>query len=435
MTDIKSEQDLDVSAQPEMADETELVAEHTDVPSEATVAADGEPVGQELADAVGEAHEAELTSLDSAQPAEEPAEGDDAETAVLSDESLGIDELVQRTDGEAQEPAAPAVFEQDENGLPMAHEAASDVSFAEAAQELTPDAPPAELTEEEKSELREALRALVFVADKPAKLHDLARATEKPVEQVRMLLDELRDRSADDGVRLQEVAEGWVLRTHPRFASYVMDLTGQKPVKLSRAQVETLAILAYRQPITRPEIDEIRGVDSGAVLKVLLERDLIRILGKRDEPGRPILYGTTKHFLEFFGLRSLRDMPTLREFTELSDDSRRVAESKLGENFDAPPPVSEAAEPVSTSVAADDREVEETFDDEDGLDPSAVAEESHDEEQGDTTDADELHGDDDDDDGEVEAGDARRHEAKVIDLTDWQPPPVEDGIDDDEPEA
>ena len=102
-------------------------------------------------------------------------------------------------------------------------------------------------------------------------------------------------------------------------------------MRLTRAQVETLAIIAYRQPITRPEVDDVRGVDSGPVLKLLLERDLVRILGKRDEPGRPLIYGTTSHFLEFFGLKSLKDLPTLREFTELSDESRADFEDELGE--------------------------------------------------------------------------------------------------------
>ena len=88
----------------------------------------------------------------------------------------------------------------------------------------------------------------------------------------------------------------------------------QKPVRLSRALLETLAICAYRQPITRPEIDEIRGVDSGGTLKTLIDRALVRILGKKEEPGRPMLYGTTKEFLEFFNLRDLKDLPTLREY-------------------------------------------------------------------------------------------------------------------------
>src|SRR5262249_15153441 len=89
--------------------------------------------------------------------------------------------------------------------------------------------------------------------------------------------------------------------------------------------------VAYRQPITRPEIDEVRGVDSGAVLKSLLERELVRILGKKEEPGRPMLYGTTAEFLQFFGLKQLGDLPTLREFTELSDESRRAYEREMGE--------------------------------------------------------------------------------------------------------
>jgi segregation and condensation protein B len=92
--------------------------------------------------------------------------------------------------------------------------------------------------------------------------------------------------------------------------------------------------MAYRQPITRPEVDDIRGVDSGPVIKGLLERDLIKILGKKDEPGRPMLYGTTTEFLELFNMRSLQDLPTLKEFTELTDDSRRRFEKSLGE--DAP---------------------------------------------------------------------------------------------------
>ena len=133
------------------------------------------------------------------------------------------------------------------------------------------------------------------------------------------------------GIVLDEVAGGWLFRTSAKYAPFVRDLAGEKPVRLTRAQVETLAIAAYRQPITRPEIDEIRGVDSGATLKLLLERDLLRILGKKDEPGRPLLYGTTTQFLEFFGLKSLKDLPTLKEFTELSEESRQVAEAELGD--------------------------------------------------------------------------------------------------------
>jgi segregation and condensation protein B len=105
---------------------------------------------------------------------------------------------------------------------------------------------------------------------------------------------------------------------------------------MTRAQLETLAIVAYRQPLTRPEVDDIRGVDSGPVLKTLLDRDLVRILGKKDEPGRPLLYGTAPSFLEFFGLKSLKDLPSLREFTELSDESRRTYDREMGDEPDEP---------------------------------------------------------------------------------------------------
>jgi segregation and condensation protein B len=101
-------------------------------------------------------------------------------------------------------------------------------------------------------------------------------------------------------------------------------------VRLSRAQLETLAIIAYRQPITRPEIDDIRGVDSSATLKLLIDRELIRILGKKEEVGRPMLYGTTKEFLDFFSLGDLRELPTLREYSELTDESRQVITDRLG---------------------------------------------------------------------------------------------------------
>src|SRR5206468_7526884 len=120
---------------------------------------------------------------------------------------------------------------------------------------------------------------------------------------------------------------GGQVRDQPDDAVGVRQLLPQQPVRLPRAQLETLAICAYRQPITRPEIDDIRGVDSGGTLKTLMERSLVRILGKKEEPGRPMLYGTTKEFLEFFNLRDLKDLPTLREFHELSDEHRAQVEA------------------------------------------------------------------------------------------------------------
>jgi segregation and condensation protein B len=197
----------------------------------------------------------------------------------------------------------------------------------------------------QRRHLRGLLEALVFASDTPIKTNELAKLASAPVKHVRELLDELQHDYASRGVHLEEVAGGWVFRTSPQYAPFIRDLTKQRPVRLSRAQVETLAIIAYRQPMTRPEVDDVRGVDSGPVLKVLLERDLVRILGKRDEPGRPLIYGTTTHFLEFFGLKSLKDLPTLREFTELTDESREKYEDEMGEPPNALPQLGDDPEP------------------------------------------------------------------------------------------
>ncbi len=198
-----------------------------------------------------------------------------------------------------------------------------------------------------RAHLKGLLEALIFVSDHPIKANDLAKTAAASSKLVRELLVELKAEYDSRGVQLDEVAGAWIFRSNVAYAPFVRDLAKQKPVRLSRAQVETLAILAYRQPITRPEIDDIRGVDCGPVLKVLLERDLVRILGRKDEPGRPMLYGTTSIFLEFFGLKSLKDLPTLREFTELSEDSRRVVERELGDVLDGSQPSPGVAIPAA----------------------------------------------------------------------------------------
>ncbi|MBP9113204.1 MAG: SMC-Scp complex subunit ScpB, partial [Polyangiaceae bacterium] len=189
-------------------------------------------------------------------------------------------------------------------------------------------------TDVSRKHLKCLLESLIFASDKPMTSAQLSRSASSLLKDVKPLLQELQEEYSTRGIQLDEIAGGWLFRTRAEFAPFVRDMAAKKPVRLSRAQVETLAILAYRQPVTRPEVDEIRGVDSGAVLKLLLDRDLIRIMGKKEEAGRPLLYGTTPAFLEFFGLKSLRELPTLQEFTELSEDSRRVAEQELGEVLD-----------------------------------------------------------------------------------------------------
>jgi segregation and condensation protein B len=208
---------------------------------------------------------------------------------------------------------------------------------------------PQEAAQTELQQLKEAARfatpervlqileALFFAADKPLDLRALEETTQFSREVLQAALVELQAMYAPGtgGVALLDLGGRWQLRTEPQASAYVRRLLQVKPLRLTRAALETLSIIAYRQPITRPEMEDLRGVDCGAVTKALLERKLIRILGKKDEPGRPLLYGTTKEFLELFNLRDLTQLPTLREFQELSEESRRIVE----EESKPPPPV------------------------------------------------------------------------------------------------
>jgi segregation and condensation protein B len=178
--------------------------------------------------------------------------------------------------------------------------------------------------------VRTAVEALLFLAEKPLTPEEVRQATGVDVERVGKALDALSGhyREGVSGVVLHEVSGGWQLRTSPDVAEHARRFLKVKPQRLTRAALETLAIIAYRQPVTRPEIEDIRAVDCGAVVKALLERKLVKILGKKEEPGRPMLYGTTREFLEFFALKDLASLPTLREFHELSEEHRDIVEKE-----------------------------------------------------------------------------------------------------------
>ena len=207
------------------------------------------------------------------------------------------------------------------------------------------------------------LEALFFAADKPLDLATLEEVTQFSPELLESALAQLQARYAPGtgGVALIDLGGRWQLRTEPQAGAYVRRLLQVKPLRLTRPALETLAIIAYRQPITRPEMEDLRGVDCGAVTKALLERKLIRILGKKDEPGRPLIYGTTKEFLELFSLRDLTQLPTLREFQELSEESRRIVEDE------APPPVAAGLSELAQDPAADERMAQATADSESAL--------------------------------------------------------------------
>ncbi|HEX8106223.1 MAG TPA: SMC-Scp complex subunit ScpB, partial [Kofleriaceae bacterium] len=180
-------------------------------------------------------------------------------------------------------------------------------------------------------QLKHLVEALIFAADRPLTVQRLRQLTRvSDVRRLEQALAEINEDYRERGLVLQQVSGGYQFRTRTQFSPWVQQLIAGRPVRLSRAQLETLAIIAYRQPITRPEIDDIRGVDSSATLKLLIDRALIRVLGKREEVGRPMLYGTTKEFLDFFSLGDLRELPTLREYSELTAESRKVMSDRLG---------------------------------------------------------------------------------------------------------
>jgi len=165
-------------------------------------------------------------------------------------------------------------------------------------------------------DVKPILESLILVSDNPVQLDTLIEIL--PESNKEAILDGIERIKRDcgepsKGFELIEVAGGYQFRTKPRWAGWVNRLKKPKTVKLSRSALETLAIIAYRQPIIRPEVEEIRGVDSGWVLRTLLERGLIKIVSRKDIPGRPIVYGTTKSFLELFNLNTLSDLPTLKE--------------------------------------------------------------------------------------------------------------------------
>ena len=169
--------------------------------------------------------------------------------------------------------------------------------------------------------LKSIVESLLFVAEGPLTLQRLAEAIEgadkseiiAALEQIKTDLESNRR-----GVRLVEVAGGYQLRTPKENADWVKKFLGGRPARMGRATLETLAIIAYRQPVTKAEIEAIRGVDVDGVVNTLLERSLIRAVGRKDVPGRPFLFGTTPEFLQLFNLKDLSELPTLKELDEIT---------------------------------------------------------------------------------------------------------------------
>jgi segregation and condensation protein B len=227
----------------------------------------------------------------------------------------------------------------------------------------------------EPSELKPVLEALLFSAESPLTLEQLAEATESDPAPIAEALTALAAEWAEPGrgLRLAEMAGGWIVLTREEYAPFVGRLLrGKKKMRLSRPALETLAIIAYKQPVTKIEVDAIRGVDSSGVLNTLLERALVTIRGRSKAIGRPLLYGTTGEFLSYFGLRDLSEMPRVEELKAIVGEKEPENPEAEPELFHLPPGA--PPDPVDYALAGTEA-AEEGEDDAGDADAAVLAEE------------------------------------------------------------
>lgn len=183
--------------------------------------------------------------------------------------------------------------------------------------------------------LKLIIEALLFASDRPLNVREIhACLPDETGSKITQTLNELQTEYNDlkRSFVLREVAQGFQLRTRSEYAPYVLRMLKTSPTRLSHAALETLAIIAYKQPILRQEIERLRGVDVGGILKTLLEKDLIRIMGRKNLPGRPLIYGTTKKFLAVFDLKDLGSLPKLKEIREFGSDEEETVPISMEED-------------------------------------------------------------------------------------------------------
>jgi segregation and condensation protein B len=303
--------------------------------------------------------------------------------------------------------------------------------------------------------LQSALEALLFSSDQPLPLSLLSESLDTGADDVLAALKELDQESLarGAGVQVREIAGGWILVTAPEHAEWVGRLLrGKKRMRLSRAALETMAIIAYKQPVTKSEVEAIRGVDSTGVLATLLERNLVTIRGRSKVVGRPLLYGTTPEFLDYFGLRDLTELPRPEELRALVA-AREPEQLEISE-FDA---MTEAASALPKAGAAeamesdllveangtgdhddeDDEFEDDDFDDADDADDdedAGDADDADDEDDEDAADDDDEDADDDDADDadDDDADDADDDEDDADDADEDEFEDDEDADEDDE---
>lgn len=273
----------------------------------------------------------------------------------------GTDEMPEPVEGTGVTPDELPSEPEDANS--QASESVEEVILAEALTEPASDFAGSDV-------LKAIIEGVVYITDEPLTPEQIASALEQPVARVREILAELVAESAapDRGLSVREIAGGYKLSTKPEHHEAIRRFVKrlQPPLKLSLAALETLAVVAYKQPITGPEILEIRGVQGAGVLKTLLDRKLIATAGRKSVIGKPMMYKTTREFLIQFGLNSLAELPTLREFEELGrlalTDSDETAVEMPAVSAPEQPNLPEeevSEEPVETSAEEGSSDEEE----------------------------------------------------------------------------
>jgi segregation and condensation protein B len=244
----------------------------------------------------------------------------------VTDEKPVLDDMQPELAETAEEAAANVSEDQD---LEKAEEQIEEKNGFEERQDEIDDSKKTEWTIP-KPQLKQIIEGILFVSGRVLSEAMICKAVPTSRKsEVRLVIGELMTEWSDSsrGMRLMEINNGYQFRSDPICAEHIRELLKARPTRLSKPALESLAIIAYRQPVTRADIEDIRGVDSGGVLKTLLDKKLIKILGKREEPGRPLMYGTSKDFLETFHIRSLKDLPTLQEYQELTEEHRAVVDT------------------------------------------------------------------------------------------------------------
>ena len=186
-----------------------------------------------------------------------------------------------------------------------------------------------------EKELKHIIESLLFVSETPLSVQKIKSIINiDDSKSIKQALEQLNREyeMRKGGFYLTEAAGGYQLRTRPEYKEWIKKMLQNRPARLSKAAMETLAIIAYKQPVIRSDVEYIRGVDCGGVLRVLLEKKIIRVMGRKEIPGRPMIYGTTQTFLELFELKDLKDLPTPKEIEDFNKNKEDIPTGSLNED-------------------------------------------------------------------------------------------------------